>query len=238
MNRPIINFSLTGLKKGTTPSYVYLYKFLEVSDSYHGYHHIYTDGSRQNDEVAAAAISSLRSLSSRLPDKSSIFSAESKALLLALDIVENSTYGRYIILSDSLSCLMALDNMKYIHPTICEILLKLHILSSSNHVIFCWLPSHVGISGNEKADLAAKSALSLPVDPQFISYRDFYMYIFKHILSIWQSKWDGEINNKLHAIKPKLGEWALAYRKSRRVKANLTSPWYPVVTSCTYVHGG
>ncbi|KAG1671734.1 RNA-directed DNA polymerase from mobile element jockey [Nymphon striatum] len=221
MLRPIINFSLTGLKKGTTPSYVYLNKFLEVSDSYHGYHHIYTDGSRQNDEVAAAAISSLTSLSSRLPDKSSIFSAESKALLLALDIVENSTYGRYIILSDSLSCLMALDNMKYSHPTICEILLKLHILSSSNHVIFCWLPSHVGISGNEKADLAAKSALSLPVDPQFISYRDFYMYIFKHILSIWQSKWDGEINNKLHAIKPKLGEWALACRKSRKEESIL-----------------
>ncbi|KAG1708490.1 RNA-directed DNA polymerase from mobile element jockey [Nymphon striatum] len=129
-------------------------------------------------------------------NKSSIFSAESKALLLALDIVENSTYGRYIILSDSLSCLMALDNMKYSHPTICEILFKLHNLSFSNHVIFCWLPSHVGISGNEKADLAAKSALSLP------------------------SKWDGEINNKLHAIKPKLGEWALAYRKSRKEDSN------------------
>ncbi|KAG1714478.1 hypothetical protein GQR58_001470 [Nymphon striatum] len=216
MHRPIINFSLTGLKKGTTPSYVYLYKFLEVSDSYHGYHHIYTDGSRQNDEVAAAAISTLTSLSSRLPDKSSIFSAESKALLLALDIVENSTYGRYIILSDSLSCLMALDNMKYSHPTICDILVKLHLLTKSNHVIFGWLPSHVGISGNEKADFAAKSALSLPVEPQVISYKDFYMYIFKHILSIWQSKWDGEINNKLHAIKPKLGEWALACRKSRK----------------------
>ncbi|KAG1697716.1 RNA-directed DNA polymerase from mobile element jockey [Nymphon striatum] len=221
MHRPIINFSLTGLKKGTTPSYVYLYKFLEVSDSYHGYHHIYTDGSRQNDEVAAAAISSLTSLSSRLPDKSSIFSAESKALLLALDIVENSTYGRYIILSDSLSCLMALDNMKYSHPTICDILVKLHLLTKTNHVIFCWLPSHVGISGNEKADFAAKSALSLPVDPQSIYFHDFYMYIFKHTLSIWQSKWDGEINNKLHAIKPKLGEWALSYRKSRKEESIL-----------------
>ncbi|KAG1672408.1 RNA-directed DNA polymerase from mobile element jockey [Nymphon striatum] len=221
MYRPIINFSLTGLKKGTTPSIVYLNKFLEVSDSYHGYHHIYTDGSRQNDEVAAAAISSLMSLSSRLPDKSSIFSAESKALLLALDIVENSTYGRYIILSDSLSCLMALDSMKYSHPTICDILVKLHLLTKSNHVIFCWLPSHVGISGNEKADFAAKSALSLPVDHQIIYFHDFYMYILKHILSIWQSKWDGEINNKLHAIKPKLGEWALACRKSRKEESIL-----------------
>ncbi|KAG1677308.1 RNA-directed DNA polymerase from mobile element jockey [Nymphon striatum] len=57
--------------------------------------------------------------------------------------------------------------------------------------------NHVGISGNEKADFAAKSALSLP------------------------SKWDGEINNKLHAIKPKLGEWALAYRKSRKEESIL-----------------
>ncbi|KAG1665242.1 hypothetical protein GQR58_019421 [Nymphon striatum] len=33
-------------------------------------------------------------------------------------------------------------------------------------------------------------------------------------------KWDGEINNKLYAIKPKLGEWALACRKSRKEEIN------------------
>ena len=33
---------------------------------------------------------------------------------------------------------------------------------SSKHIILCWLPSHTGIKGNEKADIAARSALLLP----------------------------------------------------------------------------
>ena len=29
-------------------------------------------------------------------------------------------------------------------------------------IVFSWVPSHTGIKGNEKADLAAKSALDFP----------------------------------------------------------------------------
>ena len=43
-------------------------------------------------------------------------------------------------------------------------------------VVFCWLPSHIGISGNGKAVKAAKDALSLEILVLF--------YLLKFLLAI------------------------------------------------------
>jgi len=37
------------------------------------------------------------------------------------------------------------------------------LAKNGKNIVLCGIPSHVGILGNEKADAAAKSALSLPV---------------------------------------------------------------------------
>jgi ribonuclease HI len=168
-----------------TDNLVFRTKFNELRDRYSDYHSVYTDGSKEGERVAAAAVGSRRTLSSRLPDKASVSSAELKAILMALDYVSRSTGDKHIIFSDSLSSLQSLCNSKCKNPLVQKIVSKYSSLSSQGKdIIFCWLPSHVGISGNEKADSAAKAALGLPISDLKFPHSDFkqYRYINIYIL--------------------------------------------------------
>jgi len=57
----------------------------------------------------------------------------------------------------------------------------------------------VGILGNEKADTAAKSALSLSVTPINLHATDMYHRIAKLIFDEWQEVCNCCAGNKLHA---------------------------------------
>ena len=52
--------------------------------------------------------------------------------------------------------------------------------------MFCWVPRHTGIKGNEKADFAAKSALDLPRTKVGVPYTNFKHLISQYIFSTWQ----------------------------------------------------
>ena len=100
----------------------------------------------------------------RIPGGSSVFPAEAKAIDLALDLVNNRTYiEKFVIFSDSLSVLQALNHTSSKNSQIQHLLLKHHEISSSKIVIYCWIPSHIGIYGNEKVDKNAKESLNLEV---------------------------------------------------------------------------
>jgi len=55
--------------------------------------------------VGSAAIVASRLCKKRLPNNSSIFSAEARGMLLALDMIQRSTGSQFLFLSNSLSCL-------------------------------------------------------------------------------------------------------------------------------------
>ena len=89
---------------------------------------------------------------------SSIFSAELKAIDLALNHIEQNAYWRYIIYTDSLSAMQALEGEKTDNPLVVILLEKLSRLCKRADIVFCWFPRHVSISGYEEADKAVQDA--------------------------------------------------------------------------------
>ena len=124
---------------------------------------IYTDCSVSDDKAAAAGVTDNYSSIERLPDKSSIFSAKLHALYLALDRVETADDDEknFIIFSDSKSALQAISGQDWTHTLLLYILERLHWLVQyqEKRILFYWIPSHVGIRVNEKADAAAIAGL-------------------------------------------------------------------------------
>ena len=90
----------------------------------------------------------------------SIFSAEFYAVEKALDFIASQYRRNFIIYTDSKSVLDALRSHSC-SPTYTSVL-KLYNepLKKGYYVLFCWIPGHVGIKGNEAADKAAKDALN------------------------------------------------------------------------------
>ena len=93
----------------------------------------------------------------RLPNESSIYSAEVIAIDLAMNIIVNHKPSKFIIYSDFKSVLQALQNKDSSTPLITRLLDKMNTLSKNNSIILTWIPSHIGIQGNERADSCKKS---------------------------------------------------------------------------------
>ncbi|GFR21699.1 putative RNA-directed DNA polymerase from transposon X-element [Trichonephila clavata] len=90
------------------------------------------------------------------------------------------------------------------HPTVMEILLLLRKLERKGFdIIFCWVPGHVGILGNEQAARSMSDHMQQPV-----CYHDLKASILRYIHSVWQETWDQQVINKLHYIHPSITHWA------------------------------
>jgi ribonuclease HI len=192
-------------KKDDTPPTMFQAKLNELLSVFDGYNRIFTDGSKNGAAVAAAAVCNGNIRSLRLPDHASIYSAEARAILLALNFVQQSHSTKHIILSDSLSCLQSIQNKNLQSPLILEICNLVHkLFISGNSICFMWVPSHIGIAGNSLADYEAKAALSLPVSNLPVPYSDFNALIKIYIDKRWQLSWDIQAGNKLHHIQPQV----------------------------------
>ena len=93
----------------------------------------------------------------------SIFTAEAMAILKVLNMCLKRDFNNVSIFSDSKSVLSAVTS--FFHPNKSSTLIlyikdKIRILEDKGTKIqLIWVPSHLGIPGNERADLAAKEAI-------------------------------------------------------------------------------
>ena len=142
----------------------------------------------------------------RIPDWSSIFTAEAKAIDLALDVIADcETSNKFVIFSDSLSVLKSLDHTSSKNPQIQKLLEKHHDLSESNERVYCWIPSHIGINGNENVDQIAKNSLNLHPTNFLLPFSNFKPFINRYIVNKWQLLWKNSVG-KLFEIKPVIGQ--------------------------------
>ena len=127
--KPKLISDLRKHKKAYTNPLIIQQHFAEIKSDYPDYSTVSTDGSKDGDRVASAALFGDRVSILRLPPSSSIFTAKARAIILALKLIGASDNSKFIICSDSLSCLLAIRSAKFKNPLINQIL---HVIRNLN----------------------------------------------------------------------------------------------------------
>ena len=111
-------------KKSESNPHILKDDFSRLQSRYKNYQQIYTDGSKEDSKVGCAVISGNPSNMQRISDDSSVFTAEAKAVDLALVFYKKTcdTNNKFIIFSDSLSVLKAMNNTSSKNPQIQKLL--------------------------------------------------------------------------------------------------------------------
>lgn len=195
---------------------------------------VYTDGSKTDHGVGASAVFPDLVISHTLPTYTSIFSAELIAIAMAVSgICDLPPDCAYTIFSDSRSALLALLDRSSKNPLVSAVQKLISSAQMTRRgIAFCWVPSHVGVQGNELADTEAKSAATgrvtcrryLPPDILLghLPATDLYASIRRGFLSCWGSCWvEDSRGAKLRTVKPLIGHWPSSCRRSRRLEVIL-----------------
>src|SRR6218665_507431 len=162
--------------------------------------HIYTDGSKIDDIVSATfTIPSLDiDKKFRLCNNSTISAAEVTAIKEVLSWIieiDKNDNCKYAIFSDSLSILTSLKqcNCNSRPNLFYEVITLLNKLAP-NQIILIWIPAHVDIKGNEKADKLVKEALNLESinSTNYLENEEVIALSKAFIINKWQTEYNND----------------------------------------------
>ena len=195
-------------------------QFQEHCEEIHGDSvHVYTDASKNQNAVGCAVVFKDEIHQARINSAATIFTGEAYAILQAIKIVSETRGTSFTIFSDSRSVLSAAQSYNPDNPLIREIQLRLcRLAASSKLVTLCWVPAHVGISGNEEADRSAKEALSIREGKLAIPAGDLKQSFYQWSQERWLQRWSEQesTNLKLKALHPTIEPWPPPSTKIKR----------------------
>ena len=161
-----VELEVAGLRKSDNPLILQATTARElINNQYNHCICVYTDGSMTTEGVGAAfVVPQLSNLTRKyqLPHVS-IFTAELVAILMALNFFNDLCQlpMAVLVFSDSLSALQTIthNSQSSREDVVKEIVVVCHqLITRGTDIVLQWVPSHVGVPGNESADRAAKQA--------------------------------------------------------------------------------
>jgi len=142
---------------------------------------VFTDGTRMDQKSGFGVFSENFQLLGRLPESSSVYTSELFAIYTAIKYISTQP-GNYILWTDSLSCVTSLCAAKCRnHHLVRKIQHAISELEAGK-VIIEWVPGHMGIQGNERADEIAKKSIGLKTVATWIAVDDAYKNINSYYL--------------------------------------------------------
>ncbi len=201
---PDIITDLTDYPKTKCAPTVIKQHFHSILAQYENFVLCFMDGSKiENKHTGYAFTVHTNTFSFKLNNFYSNFTAELLAIFHCLVYIKNemsTVNNKFLILTDSLSSLQSLQNIFSDH-LIVELIQNLHndLMHSNITTKFMFIPSHVGITGNDTVDLLAKSATNQSPF-KFLIRTDMKKFFHQISLQEWQSEWSEQTSNKLIII--------------------------------------
>ena len=129
----------------------------------------------------------------------SIFTAELLAIRDGLLYCLSQENGNITITSDSRSCIQSITKNSHSNPIVQEI--QQMIIETRKNVTLCWVPSHIGVPLNKRADVSTCGATEGDVADSAVPRSDMKIQITSKVKDSWLDEWQNTTNNKFRTVK-------------------------------------